>query len=394
MAADYAALSAPDPAPVPEIRCDLPGSYPYSVLTRRHPVIIGQVRAGQPYGPRQLSTLDELAAEITGEVRPFPPGAPGQAHWDILGAPWFGRPWLELPFLWAEGYFYAKLLHAVGYDSDGPWRGIDPFAPMKAAELDSPGYADDLAALAKESDLRELLIGAVWGNRADLGFLIDAAPGTADAPASHLLVDQSAALAQELTSGRVRRLGVLADNAGRELLADLVLIDHLLTAGTVESVVLHLKPHPYFISDATLTDLLATLSALANGPEAARELAARLDTALRAGRLTPATHWFSGLPYRYQRMPADLRAELAGCDLVLSKGDLNYRRLVSDRHWPPTTEFAALVDYFPTRLAALRAVKSDVAVGLDPADVRQLDAADPGWRTAGRYAVVQTRLVS
>ena len=47
------------------------------------------------------------------------------------------------------------------------------------------------------------------------------------------------------------------------------------------------------------------------------------------------------------------------------KGDLNYRRLVGDRLWPPTTPFADVTAYFPGPVAALRTLKSDVIVGLD-----------------------------
>lgn len=79
-------------------------------------------------------------------------------------------------------------------------------------------------------------------------------------------------------------------------------------------------------------------------------------------------------------------------DLVLLKGDLNYRRLVRDQHWPSATAFASATSYFPAPVAALRTLKSDVLVGVDDALAQVLDASDSGWRTSGRYAVIQTRL--
>ena len=71
------------------------------------------------------------------------------------------------------------------------------------------------------------------------------------------------------------------------------------------------------------------------------------------------------------------------------KGDLNYRRLVGDCHWPATTPFADLAGYFPTAVGALRTLKSDVAAGLDAGVLERLDASGDPWRTSGAYGLVQ-----
>jgi Damage-control phosphatase ARMT1-like domain len=71
------------------------------------------------------------------------------------------------------------------------------------------------------------------------------------------------------------------------------------------------------------------------------------------------------------------------------KGDLNYRRLVGDLHWPPTVPFGETVAHFPAPVVALRTLKSDVAVGLDPDAVSRLDAEAPDWRVSGRYGLIQ-----
>jgi hypothetical protein len=90
-------------------------------------------------------------------------------------------------------------------------------------------------------------------------------------------------------------------------------------------------------------------------------------------------------------MPDDLRADLAHATVTISKGDLNYRRLVGDRATPPTTPFAELTAYFPAPVAALRTLKSDVAVGLSPDTVAKLDATGTAWRTSGENALIQVR---
>jgi hypothetical protein len=75
---------------------------------------------------------------------------------------------------------------------------------------------------------------------------------------------------------------------------------------------------------------------------------------------------------------------------VISKGDANYRRFLGDAHWPPTTPFEAIVEYFPAPLVALRALKSEVIAGLAPGQAEQLQQEDPDWMVDGLRGIVQT----
>ncbi|MGW3731260.1 ARMT1-like domain-containing protein, partial [Streptomyces sp. NPDC000851] len=85
-------------------------------------------------------------------------------------------------------------------------------------------------------------------------------------------------------------------------------------------------------------------------------------------------------------------AEFAAATVTIVKGDLNYRRLVGDRLWPPTTPFPDVTGYFPGPVAALRTLKSDVICGLDAGTEAALDAAEGRrWRTGGTHALIQVR---
>ncbi|MBD0738664.1 damage-control phosphatase ARMT1 family protein [Streptomyces sp. CBMA29] len=432
-----------------------PGSFARSVLADRHPALIRQVADAFPYPPEQRRALDALAEETaapaSADATSGPPIGPlstgtgtgtGGTHahtgthtdartraaddvrrWAEWGAEaYVGRTsWYEVPFLWAESYFYRRLLDAVGYFGPGPWQGVDPFAPFKRAELTGPEVADELAALDALDDLapddrdRAVLQGALWGNRADLGFRISANASKAnrstanaptdtaaapsdDLPSDDLLADDSAALWRHLAAAPpgTAAVTVIADNAGRELIPDLILIDHLLHTGRAATAVLHVKPYPYFVSDATTSDVVDCLRRIRQAPgRRARETGARLWSALGTGRLAVRAHPFACAPLPYADMPADLRAELGRATVTVLKGDLNYRRLVGDRLWSPTTEFSLPTGYFPGPLAALRTLKSDVIVGLEAGTVAALDAnssaGDGAWRTSGTYAVVQVR---
>jgi hypothetical protein len=170
-----------------------------------------------------------------------------------------------------------------------------------------------------------------------------------------------------------------------------MLIDMLLTEGLAGSVALHVKPYPYFVSDAITDDVTAALDRIESGPAAVATAAERLRRALASGRFTVSAEPVFCAPVPYREQVAELAAEVGGSGLTILKGDLNYRRLVEDRMWPPTTPFAELTDYFPTPLVSLRTLKSDVVAGLDPDQVRRLDATGDDWRKSGRYAMVVAR---
>lgn len=384
----------PDTPPV--ILAAEPGSFPHSVLAERHPAIIGQVREAFPYGPEQHRALDALLENCTkGAVEPLPATAPDRAAWAAWGADEYtGRSWFDVPWLWSESWFYRQLLEAVGYFDPGPWQGIDPFRPFKLAELDSPETDGELAALdaldgrtAGEQDAA-LLHGSLWGNRADLGFRLSDADAEGRAAVPGLVADDSAALWSLLDGADT--LCLVADNAGRELVPDLLLIAHLLAQGRVRRAILHVKPYPYYVSDATTADVVDAVRKLTRAPGAAAGYGRDLWSAMADGSLTVRAHPFSCAPLPYEAMPDDLRAEFAGAALTVVKGDLNYRRLVGDRMWPPTTPFADVTAYFPGPVAALRTLKSDVITGLAPATEAALVAAEEQrWRTGGTHALIQ-----
>ncbi|MFB9465885.1 damage-control phosphatase ARMT1 family protein [Streptomyces cinereospinus] len=387
----------PDTAPAPVILGNETGSFPHSVLAERHPAIIRQVRASLPYGPHRQRALDALLAGCAdGVIEPLPADAHDRDRWAAWGLDTYaGQSWFDVPWLWSESYFYRRLLEAVGYFRPGPEHAVDPFRPVKTAELDAPRTDEELSALDRLESrpagerARALLHGSLWGNRADLGFRLSAG-GDTPAAAPGLVADDSEILWSLLPPAGSGTLCLVADNAGRELVPDLLLVAHLLAEGRIGRVVLHVKPYPYYVSDATPADLLDALRRLTAAPGAAGAYGRLLWSAVTDGRLTVRAHPFSCGPLPYAEMPGDLRAEFAAAALTVVKGDLNYRRLVGDRRWPPTTPFADLTDYFPGPVAALRTLKSDVICGLDAGTEAALVAAEgQRWRTAGTHALIQ-----
>jgi hypothetical protein len=376
-----------------------PGSFAHHVICERHPAIINDVQTTYPYPRLQEAELDELEHEtLHGTITHLPDTAGDREYWDASGDGFYGRRWTDVPFLWAESYFYRRLLEAVRYFEPGPWHRLDPFRAKKSSELhdrrvtalleqlDATGPITDADAFAL------FLHGAVWGNKADLGF--EMGLHAAGLTASHglapqLLVDDTTAAWTYLTEQRPRSIIVIADNAGPEIICDLLLIDFLLR-DPERTIEIHLKPDPYYVSDANPADLFDALHLLANAGPAARHVATRLTDHMRTDILRLDTDAFYVKPERLADAPFELHERYAAADLVIVKGDLNYRRLVGDVHHDPTTPFADACNDFPTRLLALRALKSDVIIGLDAHTLAAQEATNTPWRTNGSRAVIQT----
>jgi hypothetical protein len=179
---------------------------------------------------------------------------------------------------------------------------------------------------------------------------------------------------------------VIADNAGTELTLDLVLADAILSELDAP-VVVHLKAHPTFVSDATVVDVERFLGRdveLAALPAGGGAFFQRLAGAHREGRLVLADHPFWNGPCSLWELPPDLVEIFASARLVVLKGDANYRRALGDALWPSTTPFREITSYFPAPLLALRTLKRDTIAGLAEGVEASLDLLDPSWRVNGR----------
>ncbi|MFI5341838.1 MAG: damage-control phosphatase ARMT1 family protein [Candidatus Methylomirabilales bacterium] len=386
----------------PAIQTSEPGSFARYTLEERVPAILQETIALNRFPDDIRGALHELHAELTGGViRELREDASDRAFWNVASAPYIGRNWLDVPWYWAEAYFYRRLLEATRYFQPGPWQGVDPFGPKKATELvpeAAPhsattllrGLPDDPAAR-----FEILLHASLWGNRMDLSYEIASRlgrPTGARDERGNLLVDDTARLWDFLRSGGRRRLAILTDNAGTELLMDLALVDYLLGQDLAVEVHVHLKPQPFFVSDAMPQDVMAGLDALEREGDVAWSLSQRLRMHIASRRLHLFDHWHYATSLFFFQLPEDLHTVLAGMDLVLVKGDANYRRLLGDAHWPPTTPFASATSYFHAPIVALRTLKAEIIVGLRPGEAERLQAEDPAWLVNGQRGIVQARL--
>jgi uncharacterized protein with ATP-grasp and redox domains len=376
----------------PAIRTDTSNAFANNTMRVRIPDIVREVEALNPDYPAPIRAALGALREAVASGAPIPMldlPAPDYDEWAAAYAEHAGETWHDTQWFFAETYFYRQLMQAVRW-----WETKrDPFAPRKAAELDSAELwqALELAlesrAMPIEQRLSALLVEVLWGNRIDLSFaaLAHGRVWTDD----DLLVDDHALAVEHLMRGR-GAVHFVHDNTGTELAMDLALADALLD-GVTDSVVLHLKLHPTFVSDATLDDVLVFLDALESGQhgDPARGLGERLREAFVTGRLrfAPDAYWNSS---RFLwELPPRLAQLFTGSRLVIFKGDANYRRVVGDALWSPETPLSIVTSGFPAPLLALRTLKSDPIVGLPPGTAQQLEALDPAWRVNARRGVIQ-----
>ncbi len=372
-------------------------SFARHTVAHRLPSIVADVIAENEYPPQVVAALQGLCDEIAHRaVAPLAENAPDVAAWRRAWEPYWGRTWLDVPWYLAESYFYRRLLEASRYFQPGDGQGRDPFEARKRRALEDKAVVrlpSELAAGCQ--DEREgfvtLLHASLWGNRDDLSYIVLAARPEDDLGRSsgeHLLIDHTEAAWASVASGRLGRVGFVCDNAGLESLLDLALTDFLLVRRLCRQVVFHLKARPFFVSDTMVKDVYPMLAALRQAGEAATALAARLEECQRDGRwrLQDDLFWTSWLGFR--EMPTRLRDELAKSDLVILKGDLNYRRLLDDRRWSPTTRLEDVTGYFPAPFLTLRTLKAEIIVGLQEGQAEALSAAEPDWLVNGRRGLI------
>lgn len=162
-----------------------------------------------------------------------------------------------------------------------------------------------------------------------------------------------------------RRVDIVLDNAGFELYVDMILAGYLLSSGLATQIVLRPKSIPWFVSDVLPSDFSGLLNAIAN-PRPLYETASE-DEELQGKTpeplsdeaegdlrflfqewatfhsegqliLRPNRYWTAGGSFwRLPHENPELHEELKPAELIIFKGDLNYRKLTGDvsySHYP------------------------------------------------------------
>lgn len=401
-----------------------------------------EFRDGQAVVNDMKGLLDGLEAG-TG-LEPIPDDRGGDvadfnAELELLGPiTWHNSPWL-----YNECYMYRYVQTCFSRRQTHFWKTYDVFAKQKLnglltsrnviielvqwfLEIDAKNHATGVMAQEDLKALTEEMIQiSLWGNATDLLLLISVSveelqsrqgKKSREMFKENVVDDDTDDVWTLLSAGpaelRSRRdIHIVLDNAGFELVTDLVFAAYLLSTAYGTKVVLHGKSFPWFVSDVTAHDIEVTLDTLTSasfpigdqhtkedGSQCLRNFGSLLSRHFESGALSYSAHPFWTTQHSYARMPElapELYSQLAGAELVVFKGDLNYRKLVFDGLWPHDTPFRTAIGKLGEpardglRTLALRTCKADTCVGLQPGRAEEIDPEGTReWTRNGKYGVV------
>jgi damage-control phosphatase, subfamily III len=300
--------------------------------------------------------------------------------------------WHAVEWLYAECYVYRRIATLFALSSE--WKDYDVFNRQKMstfkssrpAVLELSGRYRDIIthireghAVVNSSDpekveeaermlFTEMAEICLWGNATDLSLLtnltyddiqkLQGSKARKESEKNVLVNDMEKAFAilnaAKKSNKEQRRVDIVLDNAGFELFVDLLLAGYLLATGLATEVVMHPKNIPWFVSDVMPKDLANLLGAMADPksfyekaeeggkvPEPLSENEARTIKFLfddwshlhADGRLIlrPNAFWtHAGSFWRMPHTAPELLEDMKESELVIFKGDLNYRKLTGD----------------------------------------------------------------
>ncbi|MEM2939215.1 MAG: damage-control phosphatase ARMT1 family protein, partial [Candidatus Bathyarchaeia archaeon] len=377
-----------------------PGSFAQKTILHRKPKIIESVIAENNYPKHIISMLIDFKKEILGgRIQPLIEEAPDVKEWNTFWMAFKDRTWLELPWYFAESYFYRRLLEIVGYFKPGPLKGLDPFRVSKEKQIAEsiPLLSVAFESIDKIDDFElcfeNLLHASLWGNRIDLSNLTvpdEVRRKQAMIERENLLINDFSRVIDVFMGSSLSHIAFINDNVGAELGFDIILADFILRNRWADKITFFLKPYPFFVSDAMPQDFYKTIKAFIESPsQSLSHLGRRICEGLINGTIKLSDDWFWASPYHFSQMPKNLQDELSHMDIVILKGDVNYRRLLEDRHWPYTTPITKIIYYFPTSLLILRTLKGEIIVGLKEGQAEEIQIRDPEWLINGRRGIIQ-----
>ncbi|KAJ2747919.1 Hairy/enhancer-of-split with YRPW motif protein 2 [Coemansia sp. BCRC 34301] len=416
---------------VPHILTDIINDFYASVQSATDPAAIAE-------GKALTGSLSKLKHEMVTDKHLTPLEDDGVGDIEVwnrwLGLYFPAATWYSTPFLTWETYLYRRI--ATIFKRSEHWNQHDFFARKKDATFKASMVAvakmcsrvdtltrDCKADSGNQTKMHlafvEMLQASLWGNQTDLSMFPDLKTEALEEMQARISsgennskivandTDRIWRIVSQLHGGRV---DIVLDNSGFELLQDVLLAHWLVSLGYAAKIVFHAKRIPWYVSDVTSEDfhwlirtaqtpsLFGTKGMSAADEAALVSLGSQWSGFLADGTWELKDELFWTGPYGFRYLPSEGKDvwdnELTKADVVLFKGDLNYRKLVYDLEWPISTPFVDTLGDIATNpeapaIVALRTSKCDTIAGVDPAKASELFALQKNWMYSGQYGVIQ-----
>lgn len=330
-------------------------------------------RDGKQIQEDLVSLRDEVKRDAT--IRPFTEEEikiaqiPGSFN-EVISS--VQQTWLTGGWLFCEVYLYRRV--NVLFKSYESWRNFDIFNRVKRSTFHSSmvGVVElavryrQLSSELKDADaesldllFKEFLEISLWGNATDLSLLANATlediksvqgKEARNASESKILINDTSKAWNQLNASEKKRVDFVLDNSGFEVYADLMLALFLLDTGSTQKCIFHAKDIPYMVSDCMIKDFEILLEDMGSstffdfdqlgeeektGREALQFLVDVIRKHVQNGSIqfVQDSFWTTDLDYTHidpsetKYHGAEIHKDFLNSDLVIFKGDLNYRKL-------------------------------------------------------------------
>ncbi|XP_033337282.1 damage-control phosphatase ARMT1 isoform X2 [Megalopta genalis] len=326
--------------------------------------------------------------------------------------------WFNTLWLYCECYMYRtlaqefalkKYLHTYDvFQQQKQSAFTGSLVSIEALGVYTVNYTKTANLLSLDDTIHELfkfLHLNLWGNKCDLSLSAAAEVSQSEnsieileSLQSDILVDNSKFvwnLLRKIKTNGTCIIDMVLDNAGYEFFTDLCLATFLMASKLATKIRFYVKKYPWYVSDITKNDFHWTLEYMNNSlNKNLEELAELANNYLKTNTwiIEEESYWTG--PYDFAEMrehDKELYAKLSEAQLIIFKGDLNYRKLLGDINFAYTTTFTeALRGFQPSHILSLRTIKSDVCVGLQSGIADKLFEKNESWMFTGQYGLIQT----
>lgn len=318
----------------------------------------------------------------------------------------------SVPFLLAEYYFYYHLLYL--YHEKKKLYDIieDPYRCYKLKHLnDGKGNNSFDALLSKFKSIfsnpavspHGFLLGCLNMNSIDLSQL---EVNVREFKNSNMPIDDSSIFHRFITKelSEIRDNGdnqelvahLITDNSGFELMSDILLASYLLHTTKLTKIAFHVKRLPIFVSDTIMSDVVDAFKVLNSKLKDSTQFSMikeSVNEQVYICEAIPNKHICFIVEDQWHRETLFQNLSIFNswntdnsCSLIIVKGDLNYRRMVGDKHWNPTDSIIDRVSYIHKPILIIRSLKSNVVLGVS--NEKQYSDNAPNWKVSGDYGII------